>query len=63
MIRFIALSLALVLTAGSAAAQIAAGAPPADPAARDAVVEYGGPETVIIETDEGPVSFLSLIHI
>ncbi|TGY87958.1 DUF192 domain-containing protein [Marinicauda algicola] len=57
MIRFIALSLALVLTAGPVAAQIGDGAPPADPAARDAVVEYGGPETVVIETDEGPVSF------
>lgn len=32
-----------------------------DPAAPDAVVEYGGPDPVIVETSQGPVEFIAEI--
>lgn len=35
----------------------------ADPTARDAVVEYGGPDPVVIETDEGPVTVMAELAI
>ncbi|PWE18016.1 hypothetical protein DDZ18_05440 [Marinicauda salina] len=51
MTRLIALFAAFAFATASAAAQ------PVDPTARDAVVEYGGPEPVVVETDAGPVRF------
>ncbi len=36
-------------------------AQPSDPTHPDAVVQYGGPDPIIIETDEGPVEFIAEI--
>jgi uncharacterized membrane protein (UPF0127 family) len=41
---------ALVISTACATAQVT------DPTARDAVVQYGGPEPVVIETSDGPVT-------
>lgn len=60
MTRLLALFLALLLPAGLALAQPVDLAT-ADPAARETVVEYGGPEPVVIETGEGAVTISALI--
>lgn len=61
MTRFIALALSFVLSAGLAQAQISLDTPAGDPAARETVIEYGGPEPVVIETSQGPVTISALI--
>lgn len=47
---FVAAFLALMISTACAIAQVA------DPTAPDAVVEYGGPESVVIDTANGPVT-------
>lgn len=61
MTRFLALALAFALSAGASLAQDNAPAFAGDPAARETVIEYGGPEPVVIETADGAVTIQALI--
>ena len=55
--KLVFLSALLALVSAPALAQVT----DFDPTARDAVVEYGGPDDVVIETDEGPVTIIAEI--
>lgn len=61
MTRYLALALAFALSSAPALAQGNTQAPFADPTARETVIEYGGPEPVVIETGDGPITIEALI--